>query len=158
MDSANAKTFYFTACFSLLTNLLCLHMKVSFFLFASVIWSMFSFLLFLKIGLPGNRTAMGPVFKIVGLQPPVIASRAPHLLLEQSVMTQSVMTQSVMTLRFEESWTCIARQFLKSNLHLLGMKLKLRFYSVVLLNGYTLFSSGLCRINFTKPTGYRIEI
>ena len=33
-------------------------------------------------------------------QPTVIASRAPHLLLEQSVMT----------LRFEESWTCIARQ------------------------------------------------
>ena len=34
---------------------------------------------------------------IVGLQPTVIASRAPHLLLEQSV-------------RFKESWTCIARQ------------------------------------------------
>ena len=63
MDSANAKTFYFAACFSLLTNLLCFHMKVSSFLFASVIWFMFSlFLLFLKIGLPGNRTAMGPVF------------------------------------------------------------------------------------------------
>ena len=36
---------------------------------------------------------------LVGLQPTVIASRAPHLLLEQSVMT-----------RFKESWTCIARQ------------------------------------------------
>ena len=34
---------------------------------------------------------------VVGLQPTVIASRAPHLLLEQSV-------------RFKESWTCIARQ------------------------------------------------
>ena len=30
----------FTACFSLLTNLLCFHMKVSSFLFASVIWVM----------------------------------------------------------------------------------------------------------------------
>ena len=59
MDSANAKTFYFKACFSLLTNLLCFHMKVSSFIFASVIWFMF-FLLFLKIGLPGNQTAMGP--------------------------------------------------------------------------------------------------
>ena len=34
---------------------------------------------------------------LVGLQPTVIASRAPHLLLEQSV-------------RFKESWTRIARQ------------------------------------------------
>ena len=39
---------------------------------------------------------------VVGLQPTVIASRAPHLLLEQSVI--------LMTLRFKESWTCIARQ------------------------------------------------
>ena len=32
MDSANAKTLYFAlACFRLLTNLLCCHMKVSFF-------------------------------------------------------------------------------------------------------------------------------
>ena len=37
--------------------------------------------------------------RLVGLQPTVIASRAPHLLLEQSVMT-----------RFKESWTCVARQ------------------------------------------------
>ena len=34
---------------------------------------------------------------LVGLQPTVIASRAPHPLLEQSV-------------RFKESWTCVARQ------------------------------------------------
>ena len=33
--------------------------------------------------------------KFLGLQPTVIASRAPHLLLE---------------LRFKESWTCVARQ------------------------------------------------
>ena len=36
----------------------------------------------------------------VGLQPTVNASRAPHLLPEQSVLT----------LRFNESWTCVARQ------------------------------------------------
>ena len=41
---------------------------------------------------------------IVGLQPTVIASRAPHLLLEQSVM-------------IEESWTCIARQHLVRRAH-----------------------------------------
>ena len=43
--------------------------------------------------------ALGHSSTLVGLQPTVIASRAPHLLLEQSVM------------RFKESWTCIARQF-----------------------------------------------
>ena len=44
MDSANAKTFYFAACFffSLCTNLLCFHMKVSFFL--SLALTGFSFL------------------------------------------------------------------------------------------------------------------
>ena len=61
MDSANARTFYFTVCFSLLTNPLCFHMKVSSF-FASVVWSKFSFFSVFKIGLPGNRTAMAPFF------------------------------------------------------------------------------------------------
>ena len=36
------------------------------------------------------------IARLVGLQPTVITSRAPHLLLEQSV-------------RLKESWTCIAR-------------------------------------------------
>ena len=63
MDSANARTFYFTVCFSLLTNLLCFHMKVSYFcLLVSSGFSLLFFFLFLKIGLPGNQTAMGPVF------------------------------------------------------------------------------------------------
>ena len=63
MDSANARTFYFTVCFSLLTNLLCFHMKVSYFcLLVSSGFSLLFFLLFLKIGLPGNQTAMDPVF------------------------------------------------------------------------------------------------
>ena len=43
------------------------------------------------------RAAYKVWLKFVGLQPTVIASRAPHLLIEQSV-------------RFKESWTCIARQ------------------------------------------------
>ena len=48
-----------------------------------------------------TRSSIVSIYKahraLVGLQPTVIASRAPHLLLEQSV-------------RFEESWTRIARQ------------------------------------------------
>ena len=47
-----------------------------------------------------TRAARATACRFTRLQPTVIASRAPHLLLEQSVMT----------LRFRESWTCIARQ------------------------------------------------
>ena len=58
-----------------------------------------------------NKACRGPQASsssIVGLQPTVIASRAPHLLLEQSV---NVMTIQKIKKRFKESrWTCVARQ------------------------------------------------
>ena len=51
----------------------------------------------LSFGFTCKQVEPGGTRQVVGLQPTVIASRAPHLLLEQSV-------------RFKESWTCIARQ------------------------------------------------
>ena len=56
MDSANAKTFYFAACFPLLANLLCFPFSLAFLVLVF-------FFPFLKIGLPGNQTAIAPFFR-----------------------------------------------------------------------------------------------
>ena len=66
-----------------------------------MLWSPFSFARASRALEKGTITwahsRLSTYKSIVGLQPTVIASRAPHLLLEQSV-------------RFKKSWTCIARQ------------------------------------------------